>query len=212
MILIPEHDGRSIEAFAMLVDINGFYGMVNRNNDNLIANFTRDVLHGAIKSVESAAGEVVGFMGDAIYALLPDVDSTFTCCVSIAKDIDDQCEYISGAQSDSPDAFPYAPGGPSVKVSIEYGALSISTISSRALGLQRLFIGPSVNYAARIARAGTGNRCLFGPIAYKKGLKGYQHDGPHQIEGKTGEGIHTYYELELGDVWRTGDSDETYWG
>ena len=111
-------DGDSLLAFAMLVDINGFTQMVAKAGGESIAQFTRDVLAGGIAAVEHNGGEVVGFMGDAFYALLFDPDNVFGCCAEIAKDLDAQGEYISG----SPGLFSFSPGGPGLKVGIEHGS------------------------------------------------------------------------------------------
>lgn len=79
-----------VEAFAMIVDLNGFTPMVEKAecaNDS-IAQFTRDALAGAIFEIEAEGGEVVGFMGDAILGILPDGDSAVKACFGIAKDTD----------------------------------------------------------------------------------------------------------------------------
>ena len=207
---IPESG--SISAFAMIVDINGFTRMVARAEGDLVAQYTRDVLAGGIGAVERNGGEVVGFMGDAFYALLPDVDETFQCCVDIAIDLDKQCEYISSCQAESPDTFSYSPGGPGLKIGVEYGQFDIASIGSRYLGPQNLFIGPAVNYASRITAAGKGNRCLVGPSAAARGLDQYQHRGPFKVKGKRGEKPYTYIELNLDDIWRAGGEGETFWG
>src|SRR5580692_3517491 len=90
-----------IEAFAMIVDLNGFSGMVVAAEQvgDLIAQFTRDSLSGAINEIEMEGGEVVGFMGDAILGILPDGDSAVKACFGIAKDTDRMCEYISSEQA-----------------------------------------------------------------------------------------------------------------
>lgn len=137
---------------------------------------------------------------------------TFRVCVGIAKDLDDQCEYISLTQDENPHFYPFAPGGPSLKIGVEFGWLGVSEIWSKHLGTQQLFIGPAVNYASRITQAGVGNRCLLGPDAVKNGLGDYQLDGPFTVAGKPGEPDYVYYELPLGDIWREGDTEETYWG
>jgi len=57
---------RIIDAFAMIVDINGYTPMIaNVKYINGIAQFVRDVLVGGIQAVEKSNGVVVGFMGDA---------------------------------------------------------------------------------------------------------------------------------------------------
>ena len=205
----------AIEAFAMIVDINGYTLMVDRSNGDIVAQYIRDVLTGGIVAVENYGGEVVGFMGDAFFAVLPDALSVFHSCVAIAKDVDEQCEYLSMMQREYANVYPYSPGGPGLKIAVEYGWLDISTISSNLLGEQRLLIGPPVNYAARISAAGVGNRCLFGPEAAASDLGQYALRGPFRIKGKKGEGVYKYYQLYLGDIWREGQlgpSHYTYWG
>jgi class 3 adenylate cyclase len=195
--------------FAIIVDINSFTKMVAKPNAILIAQFTRDVLAGGINAVEKSGGNVVGFMGDAFLAIHKDAEKVFKCCIGIARDLDKICDYISNTKN----AFPFSPKGPSLKIGIEYGFIDISDISSKFLGTQKLFIGEPINYAARIMEAGFGNRCNIGPNAYNKGLKDFidENDGPFLIEGKKGENTYTYYELDLGDIWREGDSKESYW-
>jgi class 3 adenylate cyclase len=207
-IIIPEHGG--VDVFAMIVDINGYTKMVSKPEANLIAQFTRDVLSGGIKAVENHGGEVVGFMGDAFFAILSDADEVFRCCAAIAKDIDRQCEYVSS----NSDAFPFLPKGPSLKIGIEYGSIELSNISSKFLGNQKLFAGEAINYATRITTADYGNRCLVGPKAFGMGLKNYiqENDGPYEVEGKEGEPMYKYYRLDLSDIWREGDPKESYWG
>lgn len=205
------NNSEAIDIFAIILDVNGYSKMVSSHDANLIAQFTRDTLYGGIKAVEKNGGEVVGFMGDAFFAILKDSESVFKCCVSIAKDIDRQCEYISCNSQ----AFPFAPKGPSIKIGIEYGHLDISEISSRFLGVQKIFAGEAINYASRIMQAESGNRCLFGPKAYEMGLNEYlSKDEKHyyEIHGKNGEGKYKYYKLNLGDIWIEGDSDESFWG
>jgi hypothetical protein len=196
----------------MIVDVNAFALMVERSQGNSIAQLTRDVLYGGVRSVEKCGGAVVGFMGDAFLALLDSAQETFLACVHIAKDLDEQCEYISGAQSQHPDSFWFSRGGPSLKIGIEYGFLDRSTVSSRFMGEQQLFVGSAINYASRIANDGYGNRCHIGPLAAENGLREYSLSEPKEAKGKEGESPYTYFELDLGDIWRAGDSEETYWG
>ena len=90
----------------------------------------------------------------------------------------------------------------------------MSDIHTTFMGNQFLVVGPAVIYACRIAAAGKGNRCLIGPNAVKFGLDNYGHRllGPFNIEGKSGEPIYEYHELDIGDYWRAGETTETYWG
>ena len=199
-----------IEGFAMIVDINGYSHIVAHPEANAIAQFTRDILLGSVKAIEKNNGIVVGFMGDALLAFLDDVDSVGQCCYDIAKDLDKQCEYLSN----NSESFPFAPKGPSLKIGIEYGTIDVSEIWSDFLGNQRIFAGVAINYAQRISNAEIGNRCLVGPKAYEKEMDSftYLHGGPYEIDGKNGEDLYTYYQVNLGDVWREGDSEESYWG
>jgi class 3 adenylate cyclase len=200
----------SIQGFAIIVDINGYSNIVAHPDANLIAQFTRDVLYGSVNAVENNNGIVVGFMGDALLAFIEDAEDVGKCCYEIAKDIDKQCEYLSN----NSDAFPFAPKGPSLKIGIEYGYFDVSEIWSKFLGNQRIFAGVAINYAQRISNAEIGNRCLVGPKAYEMGMDSftYKNGGPYEIEGKNGEGKYVYYQVNLGDIWREGETEESYWG
>jgi class 3 adenylate cyclase len=207
----------TIEAFAMIVDINGFTPMVSKSTQSdCVAQFVRDVLLGGIDMVQKHGGAVVSFMGDAFLAILDNPDSVFMSCAGIAKDLDRQCEYISEHQKDYPDDWNYAKGGVGLKIAVEYGWIDISTIYSDLLGQQRLLIGPPINYANRISSAGVGNKCLVGPEAMNNhGMNRWINNGPYSVKGKPGEGDYFYWELDLGDIWREGKIDpgkETYWG
>ena len=121
-ITIPENG--SIEAFAIIVDINGFTSMVGKDESGAIAQFVRDVLAGSIDAIEKEEGEIVSYMGDAILGVLPTVESVVRACIGIARDLDKTCEYIC----DDNDLWPFALGGPSLKISVEYGQLDVSSI------------------------------------------------------------------------------------
>jgi class 3 adenylate cyclase len=212
---IPK-DGH-VQGYAIIVDLNQFNSMVSKAEEtgDLIAQFTRDALSGAIFEIEAEGGEVVAFMGDAVLGFMPDGEGVALACFGIAKDLDRQCEYISNAQDGKDYIGPFAPGGPSLKISIEYGMMDVSTIASRLLGEHRLLIGSPINYAARISKAGIGNRCIIGPAAAEKAFKQYSLDGPHQIAGKPGEPDYEYYIFDLADIWIDGPREpekETYLG
>ena len=84
--------------------------------------------------------------------------------------------------------------------------MDVSTITTREIGTQKLLIGPAINYASRIGRAGVGNRCVLGPIAAQMpDLAQYSPRGPYRVSGKSDEEDYTYYELYLGDIWREGE-------
>lgn len=205
---IPEY-GR-IEGFAMIVDINGYSKIVAHPESESIAQFTRDVLSGSIQAVEKNKGIVVGFMGDAFLAFLDNPENVIQCCYQVAKDLDRQCEYLS----DNSDSFPYVSKGISLKIGIEYGYIDVSEIRSNFLGIQKIFAGIAINYAQRISNIGIGNRCLVGPRAFEKGMHSYTYStgGPYEAEGKKGEGSYKYYKVDLSDIWREDESEESYWG
>ena len=196
-------------------DINGSTKMT-RKDDGSLAQFTRDVLTHGIEAIENAGGEVVAFMGDASLAVLPDVSSAFNVCASIAKDLDHQCEWISDSQRKAPELWPYAPGGPGLKVAFEWGTIGSTQIASLHLGVQLLLIGTPINYACRISAAGEGNRCVCGPSAARLLREaGYVLEGPSQCEGTKSDGPYVYFELDLGDLWASGrraDGEDSYWG
>ena len=206
----------TINAFALMLDINGFTSMVSKTaQSDCIAQFVRDVLSGGIEAVERHGGSVVSFMGDAFLAILDNAESTYKAAVGIAICLDDTCEYISDHQRDFSEAWPYVRGGPSLKIGIEYGWMDVSTIHSESLGTLRLLIGPAINYACRIAAVGEGNRCNVGPEAMKHGMDQWWSNGPCLVRIKAGEGKYTYWSMKLGDVWREGEielGEDTYWG
>jgi hypothetical protein len=214
--------GKPFDAYAVIVDINSFTSMVRNAVDGpaggmLIADFVRDCLGGAVVVIERNGGAVVGVMGDAILAFVPEGgDRIFHTCADIAKYVDRTCEYISTHQQDDSQNWYWSPGGPSVKVCVEWGRFDVSTLSTTFLGDQRLFIGNAINYAARIGKAGEGNRCLLGPVAARRPeLSQFGPDGPHHVDGKPGESKFEYFVLELGEIWREGTretGDESYWG
>lgn len=207
MIIKTPEDGQTV-AFAMIVDINSFTKIVSESEGNMISQYVRDILSGGIVAVQKYEGEVVGFMGDAFLAVLPTAESVFLSCMSIAKDLNKTCGYLSNENW----KHDYQYKGPSLKIGIEYGALDSSTIHSNFLGQQVLLIGNPINYASRITSGGEGNRCLVGPKALEQGLSQWVHHGPYTVEGKKGESPYTYYQLELSDIWQEGTSDEAYRG
>ena len=213
-IIIPKLG--TVNAFAMIVDINHFTRMVATDKTGLIVDFVRDVLSGPIAAIERYDGEVVSYMGDAILGILPTGDGAALSCFNIAKDLDGQCEYISNRQKNFPQDWAFALGGPSIKIAVEYGELDVTTISSHFLGTNRLLIGDAINYASRITSGGIGNRCHIGPIAAAMTpFTEYTLRGPYSVRGKAREGKYTYYEFDLGDIWIEGrrkKGKETYWG
>ncbi|MGO9020618.1 MAG: hypothetical protein ACLQVJ_19940 [Syntrophobacteraceae bacterium] len=211
---------KTIEAYAMIVDINGFSQIVRACVVGGVAQDVRDILAGPIGVVEASGGEVVAFMGDAFLGIIENDDQLLEACCGIAKDIDRTCEWISDAQRQIQSDWSHMPGGPSLKIAIEYGMLDVSSIESRFLRQHTLLIGEAINYASRIARFGEGNRCVLGRVAGARMAKVVAADyleGPyrHVLTGKEHEGEYEYYFLDLGDIWRAGhigSEDESYWG
>lgn len=184
----------------MIVDVNAHESMVREGS--LVAQFTRDVLSGSISAIENEGGDVVGLMGDAILAIFDDAGAIGKACFGIADDLDRQCEYISNAQAENPHSFYFAPGGPGLKIGIEFGEIEESTIWTMFLDKQILFAGVPIVYASRILSAGEGNRCLLGPQAAKRWL--FPLEGPFQVDGKRAA-LYPYYRFDLGDIWREGE-------
>jgi class 3 adenylate cyclase len=207
-IKIPK-DESGLEAFAMIVDINGFTLLVNSHIDASIAQFTHDVLIGGIGLVEEQGGQVVGLMGDAFYALLPDAKSVVECSIGIAIDINKQCEYLDHLHSDLKSTE--YPEGIGVKIAVEYGSLDVANIQTRAMRRQRLFVGEAVIYATRISGAGKGNRCLLGPVAAEMVQEECDLKGPYKLKGKEGEPLYTYYRMDLSEVWLEGPVSDGKW-
>jgi class 3 adenylate cyclase len=203
-------ENKAIEAFAIIVDINGFGIMVEKNFDSQ-AQTIRDILSGSIEAIERSGGIVVSFMGDAFLAIVSNTDDVYLSCIGIARDIDKQIDYITSLSKE----FPYMPKGPSIKIAIEFGQIDVSEINSKFLGVQKLFIGSAINYAARIARAGSANRCVVGPLAAELLRNEFDFDGnilsgPFSIKGKRGENNFSYYKFLLGEIlWDAGK--DTYW-
>ncbi|CAL8477068.1 hypothetical protein [Caballeronia sp. S22] len=197
-------------AFSMIVDVNSFTALVAQNQLGAgVAQFVRDILIGPIAVVERGGGSVIGVNGDAIFAILPDAESTFMACAGIAKDLNSTCSYLAGT-----DYITSIPAPPSLKIGVEYGMLDNGTIATKALGRIPFCIGPATNYAARIIAAGAGNRCHIGPAAYDAGMDAWlSGQGIFKVAGKPGEPDYFYYQLDLGDTWIEGQRDdgEYYW-
>lgn len=189
-----------VKGIAMIVDINEFELLVERGWDENPGLFVKDVLYGGIQAVEKNDGEVVAFMGDAFLAVLPTPEACGTACLEIARDVRKTCEYIADVQKDNPNAWQFVPGGVGLKIAIERGTMDVAKIESRFAGTQRLMVGPCVNYAARIAEAGAGNRCHLGPNVaadwpYAPLSRRLETSGKHA--GRT----YTYYAFDMSDVW-----------
>lgn len=211
---------KTIKAYAMIVDINGFSQMVRACAVGTIAQDVRDTLAGPIQVVESSGGEVVAFMGDAFLAVIENDNKLLEACRGIARELDNTCEWISNAQQENPTDWSHMPGGPSLKIAVEYGSLDVSLIQSRFLGQHALLIGEPINYASRIARFGEGNRCVLGRIAGARIAQLVAEnfiDGPYKktLPGKMDEGQYEYTFLKLDDIWCEGagvPGEDSYWG
>ena len=205
-----------IEAFAMIVDINGFTKMVSNARGRAIAQFVRDTLVGGIEITERNSGYAVGLMGDAFLSIFTDPEDVIGTCYSIARDVDRRSEYISDSQQEDPEVFPSPPGGVTIKITIEYGWMDISTVTTRLLGTQRLFIGPPINTASRLGATGKGNRCIVGPEAIKRlPIDSGYVTRLAPVSGKDGEPEYECYEVDLEEIWRSGlinPGEETFWG
>lgn len=197
-----------LEAFAMIVDINGFTLLVNSYQDS-IAQLTSNLLIGGVECVEEHGGHVVGLMGDAFYALLPDPMAVFETVIGIAVDVNKQCEYFDHLHSEF--KKPGYPKGFGVKIGIEHGWIDVAEIETTDMGPQRLFVGEAVIYAHRISSAGKGNRCLVGPAAAQLLEKCCHLKGPHKIKGKKGEPLYTYFQMDLREIWLEGLPVDGQW-
>lgn len=197
--LLDNESDTNISAYAMIVDINSFTKIVTKGEktDHHMARFTSDTLIGGVQMVERYEGIIAGFMGDAFLAIFTDVEKVYLSCVGIAKDLSRMNEYLT----DDSDFYSYCEGGIFLKIGIEYGNISVSSIKSNFLGKQRLFIGSPINYASRIANDGINNRCNVGPVAYSNGLSDWWSDGPYTCPGKSHEEEFTYYEMDLEEIW-----------
>ena len=198
-----------IRAYAVIVDINHFAAMVSAavtgpSRGELIADFVSRTLTGAIDAIEFRGGHVMGVMGDAVFGVLSKGDAIFDLCEDIARSVNEASLRITCHQAAFPDAWHYSPGGPSLKICIEFGWMDIATITTRQLGTQKLLIGQAINCASRLGQAGTGNRCLVGPVAAGMlDLSPHAMRGPFNMPGKADEPDIICYELDLDTLWRT---------
>jgi class 3 adenylate cyclase len=192
-------------AFSMIVDVNSFTRLVAENDLGVgVAQYVRDILTGPIVAIEKAGGSVIGVMGDAIFGILPDADSAADACREVARDLNLMCEYLDGTEF-----LEGVPHPPTLKIGVEYGWLTNSTVTTSALGEIPFCIGPATNYVSRIIAAGEGNRCHVGPAAYAAGMDRWIGDEEvREVAGKKGEPIYRYYKYDLGEIWREGHNDE----
>lgn len=199
-----------MQAYAMLVDINDFSSMVQRavegsSHGEFIAQFVRDILLGVVEAIESHEGEIVGIMGDAVLGIFPENGLVMDACIGIARTLNRECRHISEHQRIHPHDWEYALGGPTLKICIEFGWIGVADMATRQLGTHHLLIGPPVNYASRISHAGSGNRCLLGPVAaHMPEFAIRQQRGPFHVRSKSNEVERSYYELNLSAFWVEG--------
>lgn len=204
-------DNTTLSAFAIIVDINNFVKMVTNatqgaTQGKYVAQFTRDTLSHSIRAIEKHGGEVMAVMGDGVFGIVPRGNDICAVCEEIAVTVNRECRNISEHQLNSPEDWDYAPGGLSLKISIEFGWMSVTTICSHQLGSQRLIIGPAVNYASRIGQAGVGNRCLLGPVAADMPeFTSRRLRDPVEVAGKSEGGGYFCYELCMDELWLAGD-------
>lgn len=110
-----------------------------------VATFVRDCLAGSVKAIEYANGQVVGIVVDAVLGIVVDVEDAVKACIAVLRDVKAQREYFQNAQRERPDWMRCAPGGAILKIGVEYGLFSQSTISSDFLGDQVLFVSNAIN-------------------------------------------------------------------
>lgn len=212
--------GVKISAYALIVDINEFSPIVRTCETGSVVQDIRDILVGPISAIESCGGEIVAIMGDAFLGIIQGDDDLLEACYCIAKSLDQTCEWISNAQQGCSSAWSHMPGGPSLKVSAEYGPIEISSIKTRFLGEQVFLIGNTINYASRIGHFGEGNRCVLGHMAGRRiaeKIAPTYLEGPFSdiLPGKESEGNYWYSFLKLDDIWREGSrvpGEDSYWG
>ena len=199
---------RTLEAFAIIVDINDFSQTVTAAEAGPtmgadIADFTRDALEHVVRAIEANEGEVAAIMGDAVLGIIPEGAPIRTACDEIAVAVNRESDHISEHQVNSPGDWAYSPGGVSLKICIEFGQMHVTSINTRNLGGQSLFVGSAINYASRIGAAGVGNRCLLGPAAAERlEFTSMPLRGPRHVPGKRGEPVLEYYELSLKKLWQ----------
>lgn len=204
-------DNATLNAFAIIVDINNFTRMVTdavrgSTQGKFVAQFTAEALDGVIRAIEAHDGEVMAVMGDAVFGIIPEDSSICGACEEIAAGVNRKCRCISEHQIHAPDDWHYAPGGLSMKIAIEFGSMSVTTIHSHQTGTQRLIVSRAVNYASRISQGGKGNRCLLGPVAASMpGFSSRPLRGPIPLEESKADGeSYIYYELPMGELWAEG--------
>ena len=207
-------DNRILRAFAIFVDINDFvktvaHAVAGATNGENIAQFARDILAHAVRAIEAKEGEIVGVMGDAVLGVLPEGAAICEVCEEIATALNRECKEISKHQRTCPADWDYSPGGPSLKICIEFGSMRVATIRTRHLGAYQMLVGPAINHASRISRAGTGNRCLVGAVA--AGMPEFSNKslrGPLRLEENDSGSGYIFYELDMANFWMEGKREK----
>ena len=187
----------SFECVALVVDINGSEKIIAAEEEQLVAQFFRDLLLGSIEAVEKFNGSVISFTGDGFISVLPSESDAGLACFRIARDLRKTREYL---ESSGPDVWPALKSGVGLKIALERGWLNVSSISSDFLGKQPFLVGPPTVYASRILSFGEGDRCIVrsqcsGQLAYT-GL-----EGPFKGRVKHQEIKYEYYFFDLYDFW-----------
>jgi class 3 adenylate cyclase len=186
------------ECTALVVDINSSEMMFRSDEANLVGQFTRDTLSGAVRAVEEAGGSVINHSGDSIIAVMPNVEAAAEASWSVAHDFRKTKEYLVGTGLKT--VWPFVPDDFGLKISMESGTMEVSTIWSKFLGEQPFITGPPSVYASRMLSFGEGNRCLVGPIA----AEGWPYEtlaGPFIGQGKHAEIKYEYFLYDLSDLW-----------
>lgn len=181
----------------MVVDINGSEKIISANEQQLMAQFFRDLLAGSIKAVEDAGGSVISLTGDGFVSVFPSEEAAGLACFGIARDMRKTREYLA---SGGPAVWPALKHGIGLKIGIERGYLSASTISCDFLGEQPYLVGPPTVYATRIMGFGKGDRCVVGPRAAAHWPYS-RLDGPLEGKIKHQKISYTYYFFDLEDFW-----------
>ncbi len=190
-------DQHSLECVALVVDINGSEKIIFDEKEQLMAQFFRDLLEGSIRAVEGAGGSVISFTGDGFISVLPSEEAAGMACFGIAKDLRHTREYLA---SGGPEVWPALEHGIGLKIGIERGHLSISSISCAFLSKQPYLVGPPTVYASRIMGFGEGDRCTIGPKAADR----WPYSGlsePFNGRVKHEDISYTYYFFDLEDFW-----------
>jgi class 3 adenylate cyclase len=189
--------GQSLDCVVLVVDLNGSEKIIVANEQQLMAQFFRDLLSGSILAVQKAGGSVVSFTGDGFVSILPSEERAGEACFGIANDLRKMREYL---ESDGPYIWPAIKHGIGLKIGVERGILDVSTISCDFLGEQPFLVGPPTVYATRIMGFGKGNRCVIGPNAAANWPYSAL-SGPFKGRIKHQKISYVYHFFDLDDIW-----------